>query len=246
MEDPKSSFDNYYRKKAFGTAAEGGMAPNGFCYACGGTEHLLVLERLDIVASGTPTVSPLCRECKDRGIDFRARKSTQTNLGKGAVSKSSTKWEPGMLCMARCKVKVGKTMKTLLYPAMITSCSEREDCEGPYSVWYFDGDKADDVPLSALDDFVSVRHLVYAKCNGNNENYFPAEVTKINFPEVTVTGVSILPKVTLDLTFTDDGYVRKRCPLSQVYRPLKTSFGLGKSESNTMRLDKRGTKRKRD
>ena len=159
MEDHKSSMDAIYRTKAFGTSVEGGVAPNGFCFACGGSEDMLVLERLDIIASGTPTVSPLCAGCRGRGIEFRTRKSCQTNNGRGSASMSSisTCWLTGMLCMARFKTK---SNKILLYPAMVTSCGPKD--EGPFDVWYFDGDKTEALPSSALEPFVALDSMVYA------------------------------------------------------------------------------------
>jgi hypothetical protein len=251
MESHKSSMDPYYRSKAFGKVVDGGLAPNGFCYACGGTENLLVLERLDIIAAGTPTVSPLCSTCKDRGIEFRCRKSSQTNLGRGDSSKlhPPIEWVSGMLTMARYKTK---SSKTLLYPGLVTSCGPSNN--GPYGVLFFDGDVLENVPLSALEPFVSVNTMVYAKFNKNTEGFYPARVTAVHTTSASgATSVKELPDVTVDLLFTDDNETRKKCPLSQLYRPLReNSFSMpaGKSArdvasaTGTTSATKRG-KRKR-
>jgi hypothetical protein len=107
--------------------------------------------------------------------------------------------------------------------------------------------------LSFIEPFVTVKSLVYAKFNGNTKSFFPAKVTTVNIPEPKTgsTEHGALPKVTLDLLFTDDNEVRKACPLSQVYRPLregipsetkKSTRSLGKKRSA---VPSRGTKRKR-
>ncbi len=141
-ENPKSSMDPFYRTRAFGQESEGGVAPNGFCFACGSTSNILVLERLQLIESGAPTVYPLCASCKARGIEFRARKTAKTNYGKqpasGCSEDTSIKWVSGMLCMAR--FKAAATSRVLLYPALVKTCGK--DGRGPFDIHYFDGDKA--------------------------------------------------------------------------------------------------------
>jgi hypothetical protein len=248
LADPKSSMDPFYRAKAFGKASEGGVAPHGFCYACGTRENILVLERLDIIADGTPTVSPLCAACKARGIDFRSRKSTQTNLGRGAAAlqqPAAVNWAVGMLCMARYKTSAGKT---LLFPARVTGCGKAG--EGPYDVSFFDGDDGKELPQSSLEPFVAVGSMVYAKWNSNTKDFFAGKITAVH---------EIGPKVSVDILYTDDEKVRKNCPLSQIYRPLRGSaFKLSTAKSGeipsskntkgarTQPKAKRGIKGKRD
>jgi hypothetical protein len=249
MQDPKSTLDPFYRTKAFGKLDEGGIAPNGFCYACGATENLLVLERLEIIQSGTPTVSPLCAPCRERGIDFRVRRSAKTNYGRATATSTSTttsnKWVPGSLCMARFK-KAAPGAKVLYFPAMIKSSGK--DGKGPFDVWYFDGDKDSGLPISSIWPFVDRDSMVYAKFNSNTKSYFPAKVTAVN-NLVTITPTTCLdklPKVTVDLLFTDDDLVRKACPLAQIYKPARVSPVVEETKKDKKAANaKRGMKRKR-
>jgi hypothetical protein len=213
-------FLSSFKVKAFGSASEGGLAPLGFCWACGGTENMLEFERLQLLEAYAE-VFPMCKNCHEvRNISFCVGIKKKMNKPKTAEKVTGSNLRPvGSYCLAKYRTK---EKKVVWYPAVII----RLKSGGFYDVLFFDHEVQLDVAEKETRDMVSKGSLVLAFWradawhNAILEDIDFADAPPLDASLIETNGIS-LPLATVSIRFVDDDVKLDDQPLKNICVPHK-------------------------